>query len=164
MKAWHIALIVCGGLLLLFILFIVFIRISNRKRFNRLQENLKKLEREKDDFENDKRISLVDPAKIVPENSEAVIEDYQPEPSEDLHLEELQEEKFELPKEEFPMFDMEEETRLARKKHDAEFESFMEEHAFSRKILDKNLIDKLKKLPPEIQAVILNNVLDKFDD
>lgn len=165
MEAWHIALIVCGGILLLFVLFVIFIRVSNRKRFNRLQTNLKKLEQEKNDFENDNKISIVDPEKRKLEDSGAVIEDYEPDKREEILEPQIEDEIFDLPHEEMPnLIEMEEERKLAQKRRDAEFESFMEEHAFSRKILDKNLIDKLKKLPPEIQSVILNNVLDKYDD
>ena len=53
MKAWQIILIVCGGLLLLFILFIIGIRRANKKRYYRLRDNLKKVQQE-------------NPAKLLP--------------------------------------------------------------------------------------------------
>ena len=60
-------------------------------------------------------------------------------------------------------FSLKEELERERTKRDNEFESFMNEHAFSRKVLDKNLVDKIKRLPPELKAIILNSVFDKFD-
>ena len=51
-----------------------------------------------------------------------------------------------------------------RKNRDQEFEDFLDEHAFSRKVFDKNLLNKIKKLPPEIKSVIMGNIFDKFND
>ena len=40
----------------------------------------------------------------------------------------------------------------------------MNEHSYTRKILDNDIIDKLKNLPPEVKAIILSNVFNKYDD
>ena len=45
-----------------------------------------------------------------------------------------------------------------------DFEDFMNEHAYSRRIFNKDLLSKLRDLPPEIKAVILSNVFNKYDD
>ena len=47
---------------------------------------------------------------------------------------------------------------------DKEFEDFLNEHDYSRKIINHDILEKLKDLPPEIKAIILSNVLNKYDD
>ena len=47
---------------------------------------------------------------------------------------------------------------------DKEFEDFLNEHALSRRILNKDILEKLKDLPPDIKAIILSNVFNKYDD
>ncbi len=51
-----------------------------------------------------------------------------------------------------------------RNDRDDDFEQFLNEHSFTRKVLDKSLISQIQKLPPEIKAVIMSNVFDKFND
>jgi len=45
-----------------------------------------------------------------------------------------------------------------------DFEKFMNEHSFSRKVFNKPLLERIKKLPPDIRMLILGNVLDRIDD
>lgn len=180
MKPLHIILIVVGAILILFVLFVVMVRLSSKKRYNRLQENLKKLQQEKEDFENDNRLSLEDNLEISDvfetqssqqkddkADASPMIEDYVPE----VKNEEVSENKVEEKREEVSISSQEENLerkaeieRMRRQQRDAEFENFMNEHAFSRKVLDKNLLNKLKNLPPEMKNIILNSVFDKFDD
>lgn len=170
MNTLHILLIVGGGILLLLILFIVCVRLSNKKRFNRLQANLKKIEAEKESFDSDQHINFDDIFKEIDEKAleNALVEDYIPEnqeKSQDLN----QEEKIdkiktvgdELQKDNF---DLEKEKQKHRRNRDKEFDDFLNQHAYSRKILDKNMLDKLKKLPPEIKTTLLNSMFDKFDN
>lgn len=172
MKTWQIALIVCGALLLLIIMFLVFARMLNKKNNKKLQNNLKKIQQEKEDFENSVKISLNDSSKEKhEENKQPVVEDYlSSEEFEDNQEEENNAESFleeiEL-NESFSnsLFnEKEERENILRKKRDEDFQEFMNEHAYSRKILDQNLIAKIKNLPPEMKAIILNSVFDKFDD
>lgn len=172
MKTWQIALIVCGALLLLIIMFLVFARMLNKKNNKKLQNNLKKIQQEKEDFENSVKISLNDSSKEKhEENKQPVVEDYlSSEEFEDNQEEENNAESFleeiEL-NESFSnsLFNEKEEREsILRKKRDEDFQEFMNEHAYSRKILDQNLIAKIKNLPPEMKAIILNSVFDKFDD
>ena len=44
-----------------------------------------------------------------------------------------------------------------------EFEEFLDEHAYSRRIINKDLMNKLKSLPPEVKAVLLSNLFNRYD-
>ena len=46
---------------------------------------------------------------------------------------------------------------------DEEFEEFMNQHSFSRRVLDKNILDEIKNLSPKMKAIVLGNVFNKFD-
>ncbi len=183
--------IICGGILLLFIVAIIFIRRSNKKRFQRLQENLNKYKEENKNFEQDNKITLSkepeapqneniiqeinEPAGIKLENTQQenteksqqpIIEEYDgwhDEPkeykrkpqsisNEDFFKDELR--KF---------IETNEKSKKKPEKTD-DFEDFMNEHAYSRRIFNKDLLSKLRDLPPEIKAVILSNVFNKYDD
>lgn len=183
--------IICGGILLLFIVAIIFIRRSNKKRFQRLQENLNKYKEENKNFEQDNKITLSkepeapqneniiqeinEPAGIKLENTQQenteksqqpIIEEYDgwhDEPkeykrkpqsisNEDFFKDELR--KF---------IETNEKSKTKPDKTD-DFEDFMNEHAYSRRIFNKDLLSKLRDLPPEIKAVILSNVFNKYDD
>lgn len=183
--------IICGGILLLFIVAIIFIRRSNKKRFQRLQENLNKYKEENKNFEQDNKITLSkepeapqnesvtqetsEPINIKLENTQQenteksqqpIIEEYDgwhDEPkeykrkpqsisNEDFFKDELR--KF---------IETNEKSKKKPEKTD-DFEDFMNEHAYSRRIFNKDLLSKLRDLPPEIKAVILSNVFNKYDD
>ena len=83
-------------------------------------------------------------------------DDYQRQPRQNKREEE------ELPR--MPSRPTYREEQEMRKNRDQEFEDFLDEHAFSRKVFDKNLLNKIKKLPPEIKSVIMGNIFDKFND
>ena len=51
-----------------------------------------------------------------------------------------------------------------RKNSDDDFEDFLNEHSFTRKVLDKDMVAKLNSMPPEVRAMILGNMFNKFED
>lgn len=51
----------------------------------------------------------------------------------------------------------------SKQKSGDDFEEFLNEHTYTRKILDKDLLKKLNSYPPEVRNAILNNVLNKYD-
>lgn len=168
MKPLYIALIVCSAIVLLFILFIIFIRMSNKKRYNRLQENLRKLQQENDDFDNDNRLELDDEKLKATENrnSKPIIEEYS---FEDESTQEVMEnddlEDNNVKEDTFSMIEDKEDLKArARKKADDDFNEFMKEHSFSRKILDEDLIEKFRGMPQELQDALLTSVFQKFED
>lgn len=183
--------IICGGILLLFIVAIIFIRRSNKKRFQRLQENLNKYKVENKNFEQDNKITLSKEPE-APQNESVTQETREPA---DIKLENTQQENTEksqqpiieeydgwhdepkeykrkpqsISNEDFfkdelrKFIETNEKSKKKPEKTD-DFEDFMNEHAYSRRIFNKDLLSKLRDLPPEIKAVILSNVFNKYDD
>ena len=183
--------IICGGILLLFIVAIIFIRRSNKKRFQRLQENLNKYKEENKNFEQDNKITLSKEPE-APQNENIIQETREPA---DIKLENTQQENTEksqqpiieeydgwhdepkeykrkpqsISNEDFFKDELRkfiETNEKSKKKPDKtdDFEDFMNEHAYSRRIFNKDLLSKLRDLPPEIKAVILSNVFNKNAD
>ena len=183
--------IICGGILLLFIVAIIFIRRSNKKRFQRLQENLNKYKEENKNFEKDNKITLSKEPE-APQNESVTQETREPA---DIKLENTQQENTEksqqpiieeydgwhdepkeykrkpqsISNEDFFKDELRkfiETNEKSKKKPDKtdDFEDFMNEHAYSRRIFNKDLLSKIRDLPPEIKAVILSNVFNKYDD
>lgn len=183
--------IICGGILLLFIVAIIFIRRSNKKRFQRLQENLNKYKEENKNFEQDNKITLSKEPE-VPQNESVTQETSEPI---NIKLENTQQENTEksqqpiieeydgwhdepkeykrkpqsISNEDFfkdelrKFIETNEKSKKKPEKTD-DFEDFMNEHAYSRRIFNKDLLSKIRDLPPEIKAVILSNVFNKYDD
>lgn len=183
--------IICGGILLLFIVAIIFIRRSNKKRFQRLQENLNKYKEENKNFEQDNKITLSKEPE-APQNESVTQETSEPI---NIKLENTQQENTEksqqpiieeydgwhdepkvykrkpqsISNEDFFKDELRkfiETNEKSKKKPDKtdDFEDFMNEHAYSRRIFNKDLLSKIRDLPPEIKAVILSNVFNKYDD
>ena len=49
------------------------------------------------------------------------------------------------------------------KTRDEEFEEFMNEHSFSRRVLDNEVLGQIRKLSPKVKAIVLGNIFNKFD-
>ena len=192
MSVLHICLIAGGALILLIIVFVC-AGLSNKKKTGILDEKLKKFQQENQEFENINRVIISEDKKAgaevkqefegnaPPENADEVVpqpqvEEFKPEEDEIWKQEES------MPIEKFKNFDERAEFKYqtqpskqnffkpkeikldAKQNRENDFEKFMNEHSYSRKILDKKMIDKIKRLPPELKAMILTSVFDKFDD
>lgn len=161
--------IIGGAVLLILIVAIIFIRRSNKKRFQRLQENINKYKKENEAFDNDNRIVL---SKDEPESEKqeaqpvvhtkpenAVIEDYYEEPPKSINQNRKRSNQYN-----YRRNNIKNAVKSQNQSEDDDFEQFLNEHSYSRKILSGDLISKLQDLPPEIKAVILSNVFNKYDD
>lgn len=161
--------IIGGAVLLILIVAIIFIRRSNKKRFQRLQENINKYKKENEAFDNDNRIVL---SKDEPESEKqeaqpvvhtkpenAVIEDYYEEPPKPINQNRKSSNQYN-----YRRNNIKNAVKSQNQSEDDDFEQFLNEHSYSRKILSGDLISKLQDLPPEIKAVILSNVFNKYDD
>ena len=170
MSATALICIICAGVLLFFILMIVLIRRSNKKRFNKLQENINKYKQENQEFDKNNKITL---SKEAEEPKEQVQEE-NAQPKEEPVIEEYIDDRFlrNQPQREHmnrrtmparnPNLQMQNNRNFSQKQDD--FEQFLDEHAYSRRILNKDILSKIKDLPPEVKAVILSNVFNKYDD
>lgn len=161
--------IIGGAVLLALIVATIFIRRSNKKRFQRLQENINKYKKENEAFDNDNRIVL---SKDEPESEKqeaqpvvhtkpenAVIEDYYEEPPKPINQNRKRSNQYN-----YRRNNIKNAVQSQNQSEDDDFEQFLNEHSYSRKILSGDLISKLQDLPPEIKAVILSNVFNKYDD
>ena len=161
--------IIGGAVLLALIVATIFIRRSNKKRFQRLQENINKYKKENEAFDNDNRIVL---SKDEPESEKqeaqpvvhtkpenAVIEDYYEEPPKPINQNRNRSNQYN-----YRRNNIKNAVKSQNQNEDDDFEQFLNEHSYSRKILSGDLISKLQDLRPEIKAVILSNVFNKYDD
>lgn len=157
-----ILIIVGVGLLLLIILAIVCIRVSNKKRFAKLQENIKKYKEENENFGKDEKIILAkDEEKSVNQQNNVQVETIVEEPKEEPIIEEYTSDLIE--KEKQRQMEFEKKLNSSKYMKKDEFEEFLDEHAYSRRIINKDLMNKLKSLPPEVKAVLLSNLFNRYD-
>ena len=157
--------IIGAGVLLFFILMIVLIRRSNKKRFNKLQENINKYKQENQEFDKNNKITL---SKEAEEPKEKAQEE-NTQPKEEPVIEEYIDDRFlrNQPQRErrtMPARNPNLQMQNNRNFKQDDFEQFLDEHAYSRRILNKDILSKIKDLPPEVKAVILSNVFNKYDD
>lgn len=155
----------------------IFLRISNHKKAKKLQENLKKLKQEDKNQElEEKNITLVAEQRGENVSEDEIFGDvgqtsgggFFTSGKKEENLDEINfDEEYYQPKEEdvprMPNRPSYREEDRSRQERERDFEKFMDEHAFSRKVFDKTLLDKIKKLPPEIKSIIMGNVFDKFN-
>lgn len=157
MKWWIIALIVVGCLVAVLALFLIFMVVSNKKKKKRLQANLTKIQQEKENFDFDQKLIFdEDQKEDSPEIEELAKEERKTE-------EGVEDVLADVPSELCANIDEFEKEILNKKSQDDDFEDFLNENAFSRKILDETLVNKLRKLSPEMQTMILNSIFNKFD-
>lgn len=170
------------GVFLLLVSFIVIAKLIGKKRAKKLQENIKKLNQEKESLNQEVQVVLAKDEPEVPqiqesENNEQkdnapLIEDYIPDPvqeevspvSEEDNIfmgeEDDIQKKLDALINEMPKQKQESNTI----KLDDDFESFMNEHSYSRKVFNKPLLEKIKKMPPDVRMLLLSNLFDRFDD
>ena len=180
-----IGICIGGGVLLLILTLIIIISIRNgKKNSSKLDEALSKLNNEKNEINTKEKAEEVKKkeeeafANItlsddVEENNNE-FENFFNNPSfPDPDLDELLPNANKTPRvEDFKEMDdfFNDVDKPKRKKvnkklsRDEEFEKFMDEHAFSRRVFDKNLLEQIKSLPPKLKAIMLSNVFNKFDD
>ena len=154
--------IICAGVLLFFI------RRSNKKRFNKLQENINKYKQENQEFDKNNKITL---SKEAEEPKEKAQEE-NAQPKEEPVIEEYIDDRFlrnqpqreHINRRTMPARNPNLQMQNNRNFKQDDFEQFLDEHAYSRRILNKDILSKIKDLPPEVKAVILSNVFNKYDD
>ena len=165
MDTTTLLIIIGASVLFVIILLITFSIISGKRKSKKLDENLKKIRNENESFDNDNRITLPDDDYLqekkesVSEEKGAVVEDYVPETLNDREIkEEIKEQPFNNNDLNFDM------NNLNTKENDLDFDKFMNEHSYSRKIFNKPILDKIKSLPPDVRMLLLSNILDKHDN
>lgn len=155
------------GVVALIVIAFVFLRLSNAKKKKRLLENLDKINQEKKS-QIEENVTL--PTSSTGENvSKDELYGKIEEPEPPVEEEEFPEEEYDEPdpiEEDYPR--MPERSFADTSRHgidrDKDFETFLDEHGYSRKIFDKTLLEKIREMPPEMKAIILGNIFDRFND
>lgn len=186
-----ILIIIGVAVLAILIIAVIFIRISNKKRFKKLQDNIKKYKAENDNFGNEVNVKVSDdktatvenptmveqyvPDNEVPsyQNNPPIIEDYDVDVEDDdddipdfIPRRRNRDERRNVYGRDRRASSMLNRTHYESNDNDEDddFEEFLNEHSYSRRILNNDLIKNLKDLPPDIKAIILSNVFNKYDD
>ena len=179
---WITILAIIGGVIgFIVVLAIVLYVVSNKKKTQNLDRVLKEYKQENQKLNNPSADFHEEP--LTTENkykydTQPVIEDYT-----DLDIFETNEENQMSPEPEnnedededwknFSFIDDDDETdkkkstmkKLGRDEHQDDFEEFLDQYSYTRKIIDKDLLKKLNSLPPEIKEIILGNVFNKYDE
>ena len=168
-------IIIASVAVLLILALIVFVSLRKRKKTNiKLDETIKKLKQENEEvtqrqqIEDDKKKEEEAFANITLADD---IEDEFP----DINF---ASQKFQVDEPNFIAQEKEEvninfddlnkeksQTQNDQKKtSDQRYEEFMNEHAFSRRGVDKKLLEQLQSLPPKVKAIVLGNVFNKLED
>ena len=165
-----ILIIIGAGLAALIILAIVVSSVRKKNRINKLDESIKKFKEEANKSDVDTRLTIAsDVAQPITE--EDLITEKQEEKLEDDFFEEEHTPKRRPIVEDFSDLDIfnfnddDDEKKVSKSnKKDDDFEDFLDQHSYTRKIVNKDLLKKFNKLPPETKSIILGNVFNKFDD
>lgn len=181
---WITILAIIGGVIgFVVILAIVLYVLSNKKKAQNLDKVLKEYKQENQKLDNpsvDLKEEPVFTENEYKQDTQPVIEDYtdldiwgtnednqtssEPENNEDEDIDwknfsfiddddEKDKNKKKLTKK-----------NLSQDEHQYDFEEFLDQYSYTRKIIDKDLLKKLNSLPPEIKEIILGNVFNKYDE
>ena len=184
MSTMSIIIIVTVAIAMVFAIAIFSIHMTNRKRNQNLEAKLKQFKQEDAETKIDEKVTISH-EKTVNTNQNLneekqdhtaqvtadqkripIVEDYDPrENSPKLNLKRQMSQYTSLPKMRYQNNQIYGPRNSdSRQQHDREFEEFLDEHAFSRKILNKDILENIKDLSPELKAIILTNILNKFED
>ena len=167
-----ILILIAVGVVAIIVIALVFFMLSNQKKKKLLMDNLDKIKKEKQ-LQNTGSVTYTNTAQGEISSKEKIseqIEHPMPEMQENVQdqmqendVYNRREERYDMPYPRMPdrQFTNSGENQIDR---DKEFDDFLNEHAYSRKIFDKTLLDKIREMPPEMKAMLLGSIFDKFGD
>lgn len=174
-----IILFIIGGVLAIILLCVIIAYLRGKHNSKKLDENIKKLNAEKKQFDAGGKLTISsNKDKNIPE--EAIIEDIGLE--EDKEVDEKAEQNVKPEAKDIDLADENESNmlsldedflrelksrpkRIRKNLQDLDdFEHFLDEHSFTRRVLDKNILRKIQKLPPEIKAIVISNIFTRPQD
>ena len=160
------------------VLIIVSARKKGKKNAKKLEENITKFKAENEDLDKQAKIDA-DKKKeeeafaniTLTDDLENEFEDVFAQPNFAQTEKPQQPEDFVLDKQS-PKFDLDDQMfnekprtkRVHKKTRDEEFDEFLNEHAFSRKVLDDDILEELRNLSPRAKAIVLGNLFNRFED
>ncbi|MBQ8908756.1 MAG: hypothetical protein IJY90_00490 [Clostridia bacterium] len=172
--------IIIAGAALLFVgavvLMVIVVKKKNKKKAQKLDENIKKLKSEKEELtikeqkEEDKRKEEEAFANItLTDDNENEFADLFNLPTPEVKKEEpdfaVKKQTKQSDFDDLFLNDFDKKKATPKKKsRDEEFDEFLNEHSFTRRVFDGELLQQIKNLPPKIKAIVLGNVFNKFED
>lgn len=180
-----IIIAIACGFVGLMVIFGIIAHAHGKKKEKKLDESIELLKKEREGLENEGNLTLL-VEKDIPEQASVenldLQEEMQPQKIEEEKQEQILEEE-DLQDDDFDISSNKEfETLFSRKGKDAfdfpkmkkplpkknaeedDFERFLDKHSYTRRIIDKNLLNKIKKLPPDVKAVLLSNIFTRPQD
>ena len=154
---------------------ISFVTISNKAKSKKLQENIEKYKKENSNNGLGENLDLsknvlgenVTEEEIFSNNQQPVsnneffAEENNLEPPQDTQMQ-MSNADEDYPR--MPEFNIKDDEQQAAKNRDQEFEDFLDEHAFSRKVFDKNMLEQIQELTPEQKLMLMENIFHRIDD
>lgn len=172
-----ILIIVAGVVLVSIIIFAVLMKLRSKKKENALKSKIDKIKAEAkstveappivivDDEEEVKKEEIKKEEKEPEKKVEPIIENLSadeifdfPRPKREVKIRNLWDDDDDLPRRPSRR------AATSRGEEEDDFEDFLNEHSYTRKVLDKDMINKLNSLPPEVRALLLSNIFNKFDN
>lgn len=163
--------------LVLIIALLVLISSKKKKKSNKkLDENISKLQSEKEQIEKRQQADEAQKKEdeafkniTLTEDVEDEFKDlFDPPPApvekeEDFDLPDFEKVPFNSKNFDDDFFKSFDEKPEKPKTRDEEFEEFMNQHSFSRRVLDNEVLGQIRKLSPKVKAIILGNIFNKFE-
>ena len=154
---------------------ISFVTISNKAKSKKLQENIEKYKKENANNGLGENLDLS--KNVLGENvtEEEIFSNKQQQVSnddffnEDKDLKQSREPQMQTLNDDedyprMPDFNSKNNEEQAKRNRDQEFEDFLDEHAFSRKVFDKNMLEQIQDLSPEQKLMLMENIFGRLDD
>ena len=164
--------IVCVAIVLVAVLAFVIVKKKRKKTTKKLDDKISKLKKEQDalsqkeiEFDNDQKekdaFSHIKLTDDIEEELGMKEESFVPNVDNELEIEQNKYGHFQKVPPRFgppPPF-----RKTKRNTRDDDFEQFLNEHSYSRRIFDKTILDSIKDLSPKLKAIIIGNLFDKYD-
>lgn len=176
-----IAGIVVAGVILFVVFAIILTRHNNKKRYKNLQNKLEKFNKENSEFEDDSdKITIssdegLSEEQYVKEQSalasenvteEPYLEENQPQPNvednQDFNFEDFLKELNGGKSSDRTIRNRNQVSQTAVE-HD-DFEDFLNQHSYTRRILDKDLLGQIQSLPKDVKALVLSGIFNRPQD
>ena len=168
--------VVCVAVILVIVGIIFISRKNNKKTVKKLDESISKLKKEQEDwsqkeveFEKDKKekdaFSHIQLSDDIEEELGMKEDDIEPAPSTSEVPKDFSVNNFggDSRRVNSPFYGARPFPQAKKKSREDDFEEFMNEHSYSRKIFDSTILNSIKDLPPKLKAIIIGNIFDKYD-
>ncbi len=178
MDSTLLIVIICASVVVAIGLLILLVHRANKKSAEKLQQNINKYKKLSQQVEINSKVTLpteekIETAKEETPNKEEILSEVNPaeEANTNPFIEEYVDEdvytNFQRDYIKNKILSANKNRAVQQEKtysSQDDFEEFLNEHSYSRKIINQDIIANLKDLSPEIKAVIISNLFSRPDD